>query len=87
MTEDRLADLVKRPDVQRRILRQFDGDYSLGLTLHPYDPKRLAIEVQIEGSDRSDIAKTVVLDGEAVPVVVNYFEVPEPLPAMVRADR
>ena len=85
MTEDRLAILVQRPDVQRRILRNFDGDYSLGLTLDPHHPGRFAVEVQIEGEDASAIVDRVTLDGESVPVIVTPFEMPEPLPALVRA--
>lgn len=80
MDEDRLATLIERPEVQQRILGEYAGGYSLGLTANPSSEGDLAIRVRIESQDAGQIPSEVVLDGEAVPVIVNTgFKVPEPL--------
>ena len=80
MTQNRLADLLEHPDVQQKILRGYEGGYSLGLTSHPLQDGRLAIRVRIESEDASRIPPQIVLDGEAIPIVVSTaFNVPRPL--------
>lgn len=82
MNEDRLAELIERPEVQQRILGDYEGGYSLGLTADPSHRGDFAIRVRIEARDADQIPKEVELDGEAVPVIVNTgFKVPEPLKA------
>jgi len=80
MDESRLARLIERPEIQQRILGDYDGGYSLGLTASPCNHGDLAIRVRIESRDADRIPSEIVLDGEAVPVIVNTgFKVPEPL--------
>ncbi len=80
MKQNRLAALIERPEVQRRILGDYEGGYSLGLTLNPQNRKELAIRVRIEGDDTADIPSQVVLDGETIPILVApNFKIPEPL--------
>jgi hypothetical protein len=80
MNEDRLAELIERPEVQQRILGDYDGGYSLGLTLDPCNRGEIAIRVRIETQKADQIPPQVVLDGEAIPVIVNTsFKIPEPL--------
>ena len=80
MQLDRLADLIEKPEVHRRILRGYDGGYSLGITSSPEDRNKFAIRVRIEGDDVGDIPSEIVLDGEPVPIIVNTnFTLPRPL--------
>ena len=80
MDQDRLANLIEKPEVQQQILGDYEGGYSLGLTLNPQNRDEIAIRIRIEGDDAIDIPRQIVLDGEAVPVIVNTnFRVPEPL--------
>lgn len=80
MQIDRLAALIERPEVMRKILKDYAGGYSLGITSDPRDRDQFAIRVRIEGDDPGDIPSEVELDGETIPVLVNTrFKVPEPL--------
>jgi hypothetical protein len=80
MNEDRLATLIEKPEIQQRILGDYDGGYSLGLTVHPEKNDEIAIRVRVEGQSACDIPSEIVLDGEAIPVIVNTgFRVPQPL--------
>ena len=80
MDLDRLATLLEKPEVQQKILGDYDGGYSMGLTSHPTNRGKMAIRVRVEGEDAGDIPRQVVLDGEAVPVIVTAnFKVPQPL--------
>lgn len=84
LSSDHLAALVERPEVQRRILGEYRGSYSLGLTLDPADRTRIAIRVRLEHGDPSRIPTHVMLEGERVPVIVSTgFRAPERLPAPV----
>jgi hypothetical protein len=79
MNQDRLADLIERPEVQQRILNDYDGGYSLGITLNPQNKSEMAIRVRVEGED-ADIPSHITLDGETIPIIVHgNFKVPEPL--------
>ncbi|MDQ3685180.1 MAG: hypothetical protein M3430_06195 [Acidobacteriota bacterium] len=76
----RLANLIERPEVHRTILGDYEGGYSLGLTLNPEDHNELVIRVRIEGEDDSRIPSKIVLEGETIPIIVNKkFKVPKPL--------
>lgn len=80
MDQNRLAALLEKPEVQRRILRDYRGGYSLGLTQNPKKRQEPAIRVRIESEDAALIPSEIVLDGEAVAILVNTrFKVPEPL--------
>jgi hypothetical protein len=80
MDPNRLARLIEKPEVQQRILGDYDGGYSLGLTTNPKNKEETAIRVRVEGEDVNDIPRQVVLDGEAIPVIVTgSFKVPVPL--------
>lgn len=79
MEQERLARLIEKPEVQRRILGDYDGAYALGLTSSP-DQGKLAIRVRIEGTDPSVIPDQVDLEGETVPILVHTgFKAPVPL--------
>lgn len=80
MDQDRLAALISQPEVQRMILNDYQGSYSIGLTLNPDNRRELAIRVRIEGDDTSGIPSQIVLEGETIPVIVTPdFKKPEPL--------
>jgi hypothetical protein len=80
MDADRLADLIERPEVQRQILKQYEGGYSIGLTANPQNAAQLAIRVRVESPDAAQIPEHLILDGEKVPILVHTgFKVPEPL--------
>jgi hypothetical protein len=80
MDQDRLADLIERPDVQRRILKDYIGGYSLGITLNPENRAEMAIRVRVEGEDPPDIPSEITLDGDTIPIIVNTnFKTPIPL--------
>jgi hypothetical protein len=82
MDATRLAALIERPEIQRRILNQYDGGYSIGLTARPENPSELAIRVRIAAPDASQIPTSLVLDGETVPILVHAgFTLPVPLKA------
>ncbi len=79
MDQNRLTALIEKPEVQRRILRGYQGGYSLGLTQNPKKKSDLAIRVRIESEDASTIPSEIVLEGEAVPILVStHFKVPHP---------
>jgi hypothetical protein len=82
MNAARLAELIERPEIQRRILEKYDGGYSIGLTADPENPSELAIRVRIAAPDASQIPTSLVLDGETVSILVHPgFTLPEPLKA------
>lgn len=85
MNIQRLAHLIQRPEVHRRILAGYAGSsYSIGVTPSPSDSARPAIRVRIEGSERGGIPSEIELDGEIIPVIVNTrFVPPVPLPLRV----
>jgi hypothetical protein len=80
MDQNRLATLLEKPEIQRRILRDYHGGYSLGLTRHPHKKQALAIRVRVESEDASYFPAEIVLDGEPVPIIVSTsFKLPVPL--------
>jgi hypothetical protein len=79
MQLNRLADLIEEPEVHRKILKDYAGGYSLGITSNPRRKGEWAIRVRVEGDDVGDIPEEIELDGEPVPIVVNTnFKIPEP---------
>ncbi len=84
MNQERLAELVERPEVQRKLLRGYKGGYSLGLTLNPANSEQIAIRVRIEDQEAPHLPDEIELEGERIPVIVNTgFRVPAPLPLVV----
>ena len=80
MNQDRLADLLERPEVQKEILGNYSGGYSIGLTRDPSRDRQLAIRVRLAAKDAAQIPSKVILDDEVIPVIVQTnFLVPEPL--------
>lgn len=79
MNEERLATLIERRDVQQKLLQNYDGDYSIGVTLDPRNKSRIAIRVRIAGQNTKKIPAQIEVDGETIPVVVSpNFKVPVP---------
>ena len=84
MNQDHLVELIKQPEVQRMILRDYEGAYSIGLTLNPANRNEIAVRVRVEGDNAEEIPTQIVLEGEAIPVIVNTdFQAPAPLPKML----
>ncbi len=80
MDQDRFATLIERPEVHQMILGDYEGGYSLGLTLDPENQNEPAISVSIEGEDAKNIPRQITLDGMTIPVIVETnFEIPVPL--------
>jgi hypothetical protein len=71
MKIQRLASLIETPEVQRRLLGDYSGAYSIGVTTNPSDPDTPAIRVRVQGTESSNIPSELVLDGEIVAVVAN----------------
>jgi hypothetical protein len=84
LTQGRLIDLIESPEVQRKILGDYSGGFSLGLTLNPEDRSQVVIRVRIEDDSATSIPHHIVLEGERVPIIVNTgYRVPSRLPAYV----
>jgi hypothetical protein len=80
MDQRRLTELIETPEVHRRLLAGYEGPYALGITRDPEDESRLALRLRIEAERPPAIPDEIVLDGEAVPVVVDTrFRGPVPL--------
>jgi hypothetical protein len=80
MDQERLANLIGRQEIQKKILGNYRGGYSIGLSLNPENRSQLAIRVRIEGQESAGIPSQVVLEGEPIPIIVNTnFKLPEPL--------
>jgi hypothetical protein len=80
MDQDRLVALLARPETHRMILGDYQGCYSLGLTLLRGQRGAWAVRVRIEGDDASNIPEQITLDGATLPVVVSTgFQTPRPL--------
>lgn len=80
MNQEHLTDLIERPEVQQMILQDYEGGYSLGITLNPQNRSQMAIRVRVEGEDVTKIPSHITLEGETIPIIVNTnFKVPVPL--------
>ena len=76
-TVDEIADLIERPDVLRRILQDYCGPYSLGITEREGQP---ALLLRVAGERPQRTMRTVSVDGDIVPLVVEAgFKPPRPL--------
>lgn len=80
MNQEHLASLIERPEVQQRIFKDYEGGYSLGITLNPQNRSQMAIRIRIQGEEAVHIPSQIILDGETIPIIVNTnFQIPEPL--------
>jgi hypothetical protein len=71
MDQERLANLIGRQEIQKKILGNYRGGYSIGLSLNPENRSQLAIRVRIDGQESAGIPSQVVLEGEPIPIIVN----------------
>jgi len=70
-----LAGLVERPDVHRRIVGDYAGPYSLGVT---HSPKGPAFVLKVR--DARGFPNWVTIEGQDIPVIVQGgFLPPRPL--------
>ena len=69
MKVERLAKLVERPELHRRVLGDYKGAYALGVTQLPHED-HAALSLSVESGQAKDFPHEVELDGERVPVVV-----------------
>ena len=76
MDQKHLSEVLKKTFVQRQILGDYKGAYSMGITLNPNDKKQLAISLRIESEELGSFPSSVYVGKEAVPVVVNGRFVP-----------
>lgn len=80
MNQGRLASLIKQPEIQRKILNDYEGGYSIGVTLNPKKRSEIAIRIHIQDKKSVHIPSQITLDGETIPIIVNTnFKLPEPL--------
>jgi hypothetical protein len=79
---ERLAELVESPHVQQKLLGDYAGAYSIGVTSDPVNLGRPAIRVRVEDSTHK-IPSEIVLDGEAV-LVVSHQDFVRPKPLTLR---
>lgn len=83
VTQEHLATLIEHPEIHRRLLGNYDGAYSLGVTLDPQRPGDAAIRIRVEG-DASAIPSTISIGSERVRVIAQpNFAAPRPLAARV----
>ena len=69
MKVERLAKLVERPDLHRRVLGDYKGAYALGVTQLPH-ANHAALSLSVESGKVGDFPQEVELDRERVPIVV-----------------
>ncbi|MGB8509676.1 MAG: hypothetical protein WCD76_14915 [Pyrinomonadaceae bacterium] len=70
MKVERLAKLVERPELHRRLLGDYKGAYALGVTQLPHQDHAAALSLSVESGKAGDFPQEVELDGESVPIVV-----------------
>ena len=69
MKAERLAKLVERRELHRRVLGDYKGAYALGETQLPHED-HAALSLSVESGKADDFPHEVELDGERVPIVV-----------------
>jgi hypothetical protein len=79
MTQERLATLIENPEVQYRVVGDYDGGYSLGVTSDPQKPDEAAIRVRVEG-EATEIPSSISIGAETIRVIAQpHFVRPRPL--------
>lgn len=73
-----LAEVVENPDLHHKLLGDYQGAYSLGIT--STDNGGDALLLQVETEDLSDFPREVLYFGHKIPVIVRgSFRRPTPL--------
>ena len=71
-TIEKLAELAARPEVHRRLLGDYRGPYSLGVTRVPLEDGEPALLLRVASEDLAQqIPRELDIDGDTVPVVVD----------------
>jgi hypothetical protein len=79
MDVERLAKLMEKPEVHRRVLGNYRGAYALGVTQLPHQQKA-ALSLSVESETADAFPHEVELEGERVPVVIQTkWIAPRPL--------
>jgi hypothetical protein len=75
-----LTHLLEQSDVQRHLLRNYRGGYSLGIIRSPGNEKEYAIGLRVTGPIVEPLPDNLVVDGEQIRVVVTEdFRAPTPI--------
>jgi hypothetical protein len=70
MDRSYLAEVLERPDVIKKIIQEYDGWYSLGITLVPGSHDEFAFLLRVEDIDPIGLPHEVLINGHRVPVIV-----------------
>ncbi len=80
MDIQQLTRLIDTPEFHRRVMGDYAGAYSVGVTSDPARPSALAVRVRVQGDEAPSIPPELDLDGETIPVIVSTrFVAPAPL--------
>ena len=69
MTIEDLARIIERPATHRRIVGDYAGAYSLGVTRHP-SKSGGAFLLRVEDHGVENMPRSVTIEGEEIPVIV-----------------
>ena len=83
----RLASLVARPDLHRKVLRGYTGPYALGVTRLNRDDQAAALRLRVTGGNETDFPSEVELEGEMIPLLVDvHWTAPSPQKAATSVE-
>ena len=68
MTDQQLAAALQRPEIHRRVLGNYRGAYSLGVTRAN---GRAALSLRVDDPIPGHVPSEILVDGEPVPVIVH----------------
>lgn len=72
MDVQRLAAFIEELTIKRKLLGDYQGGYSLGISLNSKDRSKLAISLSVEDQQLVDSApKQLEVDGEVIPVEID----------------
>lgn len=75
-----LKSVVTRSELHRKVLGDYAGAYSLGITRPDMQKEKYAIALNVEGSDTTRFPSEVEFDGRKIEVIVKGgFVAPWPL--------
>jgi len=87
MDVNRLASMISKPDVHRKVLRGYAGPYALGVTRLENNDDLGALRLRVESGNRDQFPSHIDLDGEPVPVLVDTnWTSPKPLKTTVSSE-
>jgi hypothetical protein len=69
MNYQQLATFIEKSEIHQKILGDYKGAYSLGVTLNP--ERQLTIRVRVEADDVSKFPRSILVNGEVIPIIVN----------------